>query len=91
LKKLYDANSKKSYEVCVELSLFIFQDVFNHQIKQLLSAFPHDHIIEDTGKLFWSGLKRVPNALEFSVKDPRHLEFVQAGANIFATIFNLPH
>lgn len=63
IKKLYHANSQKSYRVCVELAVGIFQDVFNHQIKQLLTAFPADHIIEDTKKPFWSGLKRVPNAL----------------------------
>lgn len=28
--------------------------------------------------------------MEFSVDDPLHLELVQAGANIFATMFNMP-
>jgi hypothetical protein len=60
---LYLANQKKSYAACVELGVGIFQDVFNYQIKQLLTAFPADHVIEETGKLFWSGLKRVPTAL----------------------------
>lgn len=73
LNKLYLANQTKSYQRCVELGVDIFQDVFNYQIKQLLTAFPADHIIEDTGKLFWSGLKRVPTPLEFDIKDPIHL------------------
>ena len=60
---MYKANNQKKYEVCVELAIDIFQDVFNYQIKQLLTAFPPDHIVEDTGKPFWSGLKRVPTAL----------------------------
>ena len=60
---MYLANQKKSYAACVELGVDIFQDVFNYQIKQLLTAFPADHVIEETGKLFWSGLKRVPTAL----------------------------
>ncbi len=55
-----------------------------------MNAFSADHIIEETGKPFWSGLKRAPQILEFSVDDPLHLEFVQAGANIFATMFNMP-
>mgnify|MGYP002361325337 FL=1 len=76
--------------MCVELAVAIFQDVFNYQIRQLLAAFPPDHIIEDTGKLFWSGLKRVPNALELNLKDPLHVELVQSAANIFASMFNLP-
>lgn len=72
------------------MAVDIFQDAFNNQIAQLLNAFPADHIIEDTGKPFWSGLKRAPQILEFSVDDPLHLELVQAGANIYATMFNLP-
>lgn len=90
IKKLYQANSKKSYEVCVELAVGIFQDVFNHQIKQLLNAFPADHIVEETKKPFWSGLKRVPTALELDLNDPIHAEFIQAAANIYAAIFNIP-
>jgi ubiquitin-activating enzyme E1 len=64
--------------------------VFNHQIKQLLTAFPANHILEETGKLFWSGLKRVPTPLELDLKDPIHSEFIQAGANIYAVMFNVP-
>ena len=90
MKKLYRANAQKSYETCIELAVGIFQDVFNNQIKQLLSAFPADHIVEDTGKPFWSGLKRVPNALELNLNDPIHAEFIQAAANIYAAIFNIP-
>ena len=72
------------------MALDIFQDVFNHQIKQLLAAFPADHIIEDTGKPFWSGLKRVPTALELDLKDKIHVELIQSAANIYATMFNIP-
>lgn len=72
------------------MAVDIFQEVFNNQIAQLLNAFPANHIIEETGKPFWSGLKRAPQILEFSVDDPLHLELVQAGANIYATMFNIP-
>lgn len=90
LNKLYLANKEKSYQTCVKLAVDIFQDVFNYQIKQLLTAFPHDHIVEDTGKPFWSGLKRAPTPLELDLKDPLHVELIQAGANIYASLFNLP-
>jgi ubiquitin-activating enzyme E1 len=90
LKKLYVANETKSYEECVKLAIDIFQDVFNYQIRQLLSAFPADHIVEDTGKPFWSGLKRVPTPLELDFNDKIHVELIQAGANIYATMFNIP-
>ena len=72
------------------MAIEIFQDVFNYKIKQLLSAFPADHIIEDTGKLFWSGLKRVPTALELDFNDKIHVELIQSAANIYATMFNIP-
>lgn len=39
--------------------------------------------------MFWSGLKKVPLPLELNLKDPIHLDLVQAGANIFATMFNI--
>ncbi|MCB0368832.1 MAG: ThiF family adenylyltransferase [Bdellovibrionales bacterium] len=90
LNKLYLANTKQSYDECVKLAIDIFQDVFNFQIRQLLAAFPPDHIVEDTGKPFWSGLKRVPTPLDLNLHDPIHLELIQSAANIYATMFNLP-
>ncbi len=89
VRDLYKANETRSYEVCVELGVNIFQDIFFNQISQLLSAFPEDHIIEETGKPFWSGLKRAPVPLKLDLNDPLHLEFVQAAANIFAFMFNI--
>lgn len=68
----------------------MFHDIFYNQILQLTNAFPENHIIEDTGKPFWSGLKRFPQALKLDLNDPIHLDFVQAGANIFATMFKIP-
>lgn len=56
----------------------------------MLNAFPADHIVEETKKLFWSGLKRVPTPLELDLNDPIHAELIQAGANIYATMFNIP-
>ena len=90
MNKLYLANEKKSYHTCVELSVAIFQDCFNHQIKNLLSAFPPDYVSEQSKKPFWSGLKRVPTALQLDLNDPVHSELIQAGANIYAAIFNIP-
>jgi len=89
VKQLYLANETKSFQVCVELAAHMFQDVFHNQIAQLLNAFPEDHIIEDTGKPFWGGLKRAPKILPLDLSDPLHLEFVQAAANIYAFAFNI--
>jgi ubiquitin-activating enzyme E1 len=68
----------------------IFWDVFHNQIAQLLNAFPEDHIIEETKKPFWSGLKRAPKVIQLDLNDPLQLEVIQAAANIFAVVFNIP-
>ena len=87
---MYEANEAKSYAKCVELSVNIFWDVFHNQIAQLLHAFPSDHIIEETGKPFWSGLKRAPDAIHLDLGDPLQVEVIQAAANIFAVVFGIP-
>lgn len=67
----------------------IFWDVFHNQIAQLLTAFPEDHVIEETKKPFWSGLKRAPKVISLDLNDPLQVEVIQAAANIFAVIFNI--
>lgn len=67
----------------------MFQDIFYNQIAQLIHSFPLDHKTEN-GKLFWSGLKRAPGPIKFDSSDPRHIEFIQSSANIYAHIFGLP-
>lgn len=32
----------------------------------------------------------MPNPLDFNPKDATHIELIQAGANIYATMFDLP-
>lgn len=68
----------------------IFWDVFHNQIALLLHAFPEDHIVEETKKPFWSGLKRAPKPIILDLNDPLHIEVVQAGANILASMFGIP-
>lgn len=67
---MYEANEAQSYQKCVELSVNIFWDVFHNQIAQLLNAFPEDHVIEETKKPFWSGLKRAPKVIQLDLNDP---------------------
>ena len=88
VKKLILVQQKHSYEACIEVARNMFQDIFYNQIAQLLHSFPLEHKTE-AGKLFWSGLKRPPVPVAFNSSDPKHLEFVQATANIFAHIFGL--
>jgi ubiquitin-activating enzyme E1 len=73
----------------VELARYVFNDVHTEQIAQLLHCFPKDHKTEQ-GQLFWSGPKRCPLVINYSSADPKHLEYVQGAANVFAFIFGLP-
>lgn len=43
-----------------------------------------------TGQLFWSGPKRCPQALEFDINNPLHLDYVAAGANLKAQVYGMP-
>lgn len=86
---MYKANETKSYSKCVEIAVNIFWDVFHNQIAQLLNAFPENHIIEETGKPFWSGLKRAPKIITLDLNDPLQVQLIQATANILAFVFNI--
>lgn len=86
---MYEVNESKSYSKCVEIAVNIFWDVFHNQIAQLLHAFPEDHVIEDTGKPFWSGLKRAPKVISLDLHDPLQVQLIQATANILAFVFNI--
>lgn len=56
----------------------------------LVELFPENCISNDTGRPFWSGTKRFPQIIQIDLKDPLHLDFIQAGANILATMINIP-
>ncbi|KAL8435074.1 hypothetical protein ACSSS7_002700 [Eimeria intestinalis] len=81
--------SPPSFSTCVELGVYLFDDLFNSQIRQLLSAFPLDHRTE-SGALFWASPKRPPKAIEFNPNDPLHMQFVFAAANLFANAYGVP-
>ncbi|NXN46379.1 UBA1 enzyme, partial [Rhinoptilus africanus] len=47
----------------------------------LVNVFPQK---TNSGTLFWSGPKRCPHPLTFDPDNPLHLDYVMAGANLFA-------
>lgn len=79
----------KSFAKCVEMSVNIFWDVFHNQIAQLLHIFPEDHILEETNKPFWSGLKRAPKVITLDLNDPIQIQLIQATSNILAVVFGI--
>lgn len=77
-----------SFAECVTRAVLLFNELFNFQIRQLLSAFPLDHKT-NTGALFWSPPKRPPKAIEFDPANELHMQFVLAAANLFAHAYGV--
>jgi len=77
------------FEDCVLWARRLFQDNYHNQVKQLLHNFP-PHALTSTGLPFWTGTKRCPTALDFDVKNPVHLQYIIAAANLYAQVFGIP-
>ena len=86
IKKLVDMKKSADFTKCIEVARQTFDELFDHNIRNLLSIFPEDHKDKE-GQPFWSGPKRAPSPLTFDPKDPLHAHFVLACANLIA--FNL--
>lgn len=65
-----------------------FEEFFHHQSAQLIFNFPLD-MTTSSGMPFWSGPKRPPQPLQFSVDDPLHLGLIIAAANLRAFNYGL--
>lgn len=78
----------ESFEDCVTWARLRFQDQYNNQIRQLLFNFPGDQVTS-SGAPFWSGPKRCPHHLEFDPKDPLHMDYIVAAANLRASMYGL--
>lgn len=78
-----------SFEDCVAWARNHWQEQYSNQIRQLLFNFPSDQLTS-SGQPFWSGPKRCPIPLTFSVDDPLHLDYVVAAANLKAAVYGIP-
>jgi ubiquitin-activating enzyme E1 len=77
------------WNMCVHEALKLFHKHFFTNISQLLHNFPKDYVNKETGVPFWSGHKRAPTAIEFSVDDQEHLNFVSHTAALIAFNFGV--
>lgn len=66
-----------------------FEDYFCNRVKQLTFTFPAD-AVTSTGAPFWSAPKRFPRPLQFSSRDPSHLQFIMAASILRAVTFGIP-
>ncbi|KAL1141009.1 hypothetical protein AAG570_000935 [Ranatra chinensis] len=78
----------KCFEDCVAWARNHWQEQYSNQIRQLLFNFPPDQITS-SGQPFWSGPKRCPTPLTFSVDDPLHLDYIFAAANLKAEMYGI--
>ncbi|CAG0878674.1 unnamed protein product [Darwinula stevensoni] len=78
----------KDFADCVHWGRVQFEELFVNQIKQLLHNFPPEQKTS-SGQPFWSGPKRCPHPLSFSLEEELHMDFVTAAANLRATVYGL--
>jgi len=78
----------KDFKDCLVWARKRFEEQYANQIKQLLHNFPAE-MITSTGQPFWSGTKRQPNPIAFSVEDPLHVEFCLSAAKLRAFNYQL--
>lgn len=78
-----------SFDDCVAWARNHWQEQYSNQIRQLLFNFPPDQLTS-SGQPFWSGPKRCPMPLNFSVDDPLHLDYIVAAANLKAAVYGIP-
>jgi ubiquitin-activating enzyme E1 len=72
VKKVIDLKMAGDYTLCVEVAMNTFNGNFDHNIRDLLSLFPPDHL-DSQGQPFWSGPKRAPSPITFNPEEPTHL------------------
>ncbi|KAM7265775.1 hypothetical protein ACFE04_003458 [Oxalis oulophora] len=84
-----DMDKCETFQDCITWTRLRFEDYFVNRVKQLTFTFPEDATTSN-GALFWSAPKRFPRALDFSVDDPSHLQFIMAGSILRAETFGIP-
>lgn len=89
LEKLLVTDRPMTFYDCVAWARNVFEQEFNHCMKQLLHSFPLDTRTASGGP-FWSGPKRAPSPLTFQASDETCLLFVTAAANLRAHMYGLP-
>jgi len=78
-----------SFQECVKWARLHFQENYHDSIEQLLYNFPKDQLTS-SGVPFWSGPKRCPHSLKFTVENSTYLDYVYTAANLKAQMYGIP-
>ena len=81
-------NVPTDFKDCVSWAFNYWHKLFRNEISQLLHQFPPNHKTKE-GADFWSGAKKCPHVLHFDPNNENHLDFVVAGANLWANLFGV--
>lgn len=83
IKDLILVAKSKTFDKCVEFAFKSFVELFDHRIRTLLHNFPEDYV-DSSGVKFWTGSKRVPSPITYSVDDELSFSYVATFATLLA-------
>lgn len=89
VKRFLVVERPNGFDDCVRWARLHWQEQYDNQIRQLLYNFPPDRTTT-SGAPFWSGPKRCPHNLTFSISDSMHLDYVVPAANLKAYVYGIP-
>lgn len=82
------------FETCIKMAFEVLIDEFRDRIKNLTYAFPRDHMkTDESGEStpFWTGSRRFPQDVQFSLDDDLHLSFLYNLSNLYAFMFKIDY
>lgn len=88
IKDFIQMKNNASMQLCINEARAIFDELYDHDIRDLLSLLPPDHTTS-AGNPFWSGPKRCPDPISFNVDDETHFSFIFNTANLIAVNLGL--
>ncbi|OHT04303.1 Ubiquitin-like modifier-activating enzyme 1 [Tritrichomonas foetus] len=88
VKRLLIEERPETFEDCIKWARLEFEDLFNHQLKDLINQYPKDSK-DDHGVPFWTGARRFPSILTYNPNNEYHAAFVNAAAFMHAKVHGI--
>jgi ubiquitin-activating enzyme E1 len=81
-------NKPTNYNECIIKAYNKWHKYYRDNIYLLLKQFPLDSKTNN-GDMFWSGIKKAPNVIDFDVNNDLHIEYVYYMANLYAYMYKI--